>query len=72
VTDREQSFSLVILANNYRQCTIFGRPFVKRFALSYRTVVCLSILSCPCLSVSDVGVLLQKRLDGLRWNLAYK
>jgi len=24
---------------------IFGRPFVKRFALCYRTVVCLSVLS---------------------------
>jgi len=30
----------------------FGRPFVKRFALFYRTVVCLS-----CLSVCNVGVL---------------
>ena len=30
---------------------IFGRPFVKRFALCYWTVVCLS---CP---VCDVGVL---------------
>jgi len=29
-------------------CTIFGRPFVKQFALCYRTVV---------LSVCDVGVL---------------
>jgi len=38
---------------------IFGRPFVKRFALYCRIVVCLSIcLSCPvCLSVCDVGVL---------------
>jgi len=36
-------------------CTIFGRPFVKRFALCYRTVVCLSVcLSCP---VCNVGVL---------------
>ena len=32
-------------------CLIFGRPFVKRFALSYRTVVCLS-----CLSDCSVGV----------------
>ena len=24
---------------------IFGRPFVKRFGLCYRTVVCLSVLS---------------------------
>jgi len=28
---------------------VFGRPFVKRFALCYRTVVCL-----PCLSVLSV------------------
>ena len=33
---------------------IFGRPFVKRFALSYRTVVCLS---CPVCPVCNVGVL---------------
>jgi len=38
--------------------TIFGWPFVKRFALSYLTVVCLSFcLSCPVLSVCDIGVL---------------
>jgi len=30
---------------------IFGRPFVKRFALCYQTVVCLS---CPVLSVTFV------------------
>jgi len=33
----------------------FGRPFVKRFALCYRTVACLS-----CLPVCDVGVLSPK------------
>jgi len=32
--------------------SVFGRPFVKRFALCYQTVVCLSVLS-----VGDVGVL---------------
>jgi len=40
--------------------TVFGRPFVKRFAQCYRTVVCLSVcLSCRVLSCSvcDVGVL---------------
>ena len=40
---------------------VIGRPFVKRFALCYRSVICLScpVLSClSCLSVSDVGVLL--------------
>jgi len=26
-------------------CTIFGRPFVKRFALCYQTIVCLFVLS---------------------------
>jgi len=35
---------------------LFGRPFVKPFALWYRTVVCLSCLSV-CLSVCNVGVL---------------
>ena len=34
-------------------CHYFGRPFVKRFALCYRTVVCLSVLSV-CLSVTLV------------------
>jgi len=37
---------------------IFGRPFVKRFALCYRTVVCLS-----CLSVSEMET---GRVDGRR------
>jgi len=32
-------------------CIIFGRPFVKRFTVYYRTVVCLS---CVCLSVTLV------------------
>ena len=32
----------------------FRRPFIKRFALSYPTVVCLSCAVCP---VCDVGVL---------------
>jgi len=36
-------------------CVFFGRPFVKRFVLCYRTVVVLSVLSvCP---VCNVGVL---------------
>ena len=34
---------------------VFGQPFVKRFTLCYRSVVCLSVLSV-CL-VFDVGVL---------------
>ena len=34
--------------------TVFGQPFVTRFALCYRTVVC-PVLSC--LSVCNVGVL---------------
>ena len=47
-------------SGNYRGIpvsSIFGGPFVKRFALSYQTVVC-PVLSClSCLSVCDVGVL---------------
>ena len=38
----------------YGHFSIFGRPFVKRFALCYRTVVCPDCLSaCP---VCNVGV----------------
>ena len=33
---------------------LYGRPFLKRFALCYQTVVCLS---CPVLSVCNIGVL---------------
>jgi len=36
---------------------IFGRPFIKRFALFYQTIVC-PVLSC--LSVSHVGALWPK------------
>jgi len=35
-------------------CTVFGRPFVKRFALCYRTIVCPVCpvcLSCPVWNV---------------------
>jgi len=35
--------------------TVFGRPFVKRFALCYQTVVCLSV--CPVCPVCDVRAL---------------
>jgi len=30
---------------------VFGRPFMKRFALYYQTVVCLSVCLYVCLSV---------------------
>jgi len=33
----------------------FGPPFVKRFALSYRTVVCLSCLSCLSVTLVHCG-----------------
>jgi len=42
----------------------FGRPFVKRFALCYLTVVCLSCLVCQL-------VYCGKRLDGSRCNLGW-
>jgi len=44
--------------------SIFGRPFVKWFALCYRTVVCLVCLWCWCI--------VAKRLDVSRWNLAWR
>jgi len=52
--DRQQS-------NSIGQ-TVFGRPFVKWFALCYQTVVCPVCLCvcmsvCLCLSVCNVGVL---------------
>ena len=36
---------------------LFGRPFVKRFALCYRTVVlfCLSVLSCLSVTLVYCG-----------------
>jgi len=43
---------------------IFGRPFVKRFALCYQTI-CLSVLSCLWHWCT-----VAKRLDGSRWNLS--
>jgi len=38
-------------ADNFTTTSLFGRPFVKRFALCYRTVVCVI---CHVLSVCDV------------------
>jgi len=36
-----------------RTVLIFGRLFIKRFSLCYQTIVCLSVMSCPVLSVCD-------------------
>jgi len=36
-----------IFDHNFRKHKmVFGRPFLRRFALSYRTVVCLSLTLC--------------------------
>jgi len=43
---------------------VFGRPFVKRFTLSYQTVV-----SCPVMSCLWRWCIVAKSLDGSRWNL---
>jgi len=40
----------VLVSSTSSMAGIFGRPFVKRFALCYRSVVCLS----DCLSVLSV------------------
>jgi len=57
MADLESSGSLKVISNAtvWRSTTVFGRPFVKRFALCYQTVVCPVCLSC--LSICDVGVL---------------
>jgi len=34
---------------------VFGRPFVKRFAVCYRSVVCLSCLSCLSVTLVYCG-----------------
>ena len=44
-------FGLLCVLSNLA-CMSFGQLFVKRFARSYRTVVCLSV--CPVLSVLSV------------------
>jgi len=41
-----------VLSSVLAQCIVFGRPFVKRFALCYRR---MSV--CPVCRVCDVGVL---------------
>ena len=35
--------------------TVFGRPFVKRFALCHRSVVCLSVLTCVSVTFVHCG-----------------
>jgi len=69
-TDRQTDTMKIMVTwpwTNYYDCPLlsiayvfFGWPFVKRFALSYRTVVCLScpVLSCLSCPLCDVGVLL--------------
>jgi len=42
-----------IFSSPFLSCAVFRRPFVKRFALCYQTVVCLSVC-LSCLSVLSV------------------
>ena len=49
-----------------KHCLVFGQPFVKRFALCYRTVVC-PVLSV-CLSCLWRWCSVAKQLDGSRWD----
>jgi len=63
-----KAWSTILKSTPYSK-QLFGRPFVKRFALCYRSVVCPV---CPvglsvCLWRSCT---VAKRLDGPRWNLA--
>jgi len=45
--------------NTISSMSVFRRPFVKRFTLCYRTVVCLSV--CPICPVCNVAVLRPNR-----------
>jgi len=57
------------MTSNTKFCPLkfSGRPFVKQFALCYRSVVCLS---CPvCMSCLWRSCTVAKRLDGSKWNL---
>jgi len=49
---KEDTIHHTLTCNLNKCCPIFWRPFLKRFALCYRTVICLSVLS-----LCDVGVL---------------
>jgi len=42
------SAMFVLVSLTRMQSVIFGRPFVKRFALCYHTVVCLSVTLVYC------------------------
>ena len=48
-------------------CQVFGQPFVKRFALCYQTVVCLSCLSVTfvqcCQTVGRIKMKLRMEVD---------
>ena len=49
MTGKELRVPLLLFVNLTR--LVFGRLFVKQFALCYQTII------CPVLSVCDVGVL---------------
>jgi len=55
VTFQESQFSgLIYSISRLSESVLFGRPFVKRFALCYQTVACLSCHVLSCLSVTLV------------------
>jgi len=55
---------IVDIVCNCRIYSIFGRPFVKRFALCYRTVVlyCLSVLSVTLVHCGQTVALMKIKL----------
>ena len=48
---RKESF----FSKNRQKWTLFGRPFVKRYALCYRSAVCLSCQSCLSVTLVHCG-----------------
>ena len=72
IVTRRNCIESIIPVTALQKGIVFGRPFVKRFALCYRSVVCPVCLSCLSSYLSCLwrSCTVAKRLDGSRWNSA--
>jgi len=62
--------SLLPVLSNCHVLTVFGWPFIKRFALCYQTVVC-SVCPVSLFVCLWRWCIVAKQLDGSVWNLAW-